>query len=564
MSDSSHTAYSPANAPDPASAGHASRRTLRRKILAFVTALNVVSTVVACAIAYNFQKVGFLHSVDSVLIAGAISGQHNFGTAFHEQLLNSDEVSISAEDELSYVRRLSEFADLLRLKYIGALTRKDGKYYYTISSSPQREIDNGTYDRIWTEYSDTTPALAQTFADGKMRFEEHEDSYGSFRSVYVPYRLPGSDNVDYVFIADMGLDYIYGHLHATLAKTAVAGVAICIVSLCCTWILANTLAAPLAKLACLIRDVAQHDFRMQTDERQTLDTIAATSHEEVSQVATAFGRMEERLQGYFVELEDSLAERQRVSSELSLAHDIQMGLLPCRLPEISGCDLFARVIPAKEVGGDLFDVAQMDDGRVLLVVADVSGKGISAGLFMAVAKTLLGVARSHGTTANRIVGFLNDQLSARNEALMFVTMFLGLFDPRTGELTFSNAGHNPPYIRRRNGKIEALSGRHGLALGIKGGETYSCETTTLDDGDLLLLYTDGITEAQDATQELFSEHRLEACLRESTADSAGDAGTSIVNAVMQFQGSAPQFDDITLLALRYTAPAVAPLEAAGV
>jgi sigma-B regulation protein RsbU (phosphoserine phosphatase) len=362
----------------------------------------------------------------------------------------------------------------------------------------------------------------------------------------------------------MGLDYIVGHLHATLAKTAAAGVGICVVSLFVTWFLSNTLAGPLAKLAGLIGGVAQHDFRMEQSERQTLETIAVTSHEEVAQVATAFGRMEQRLQDYFVELERSMAERQRVSSELSLAHDIQMGLLPRQLPEITGCDLFARVIPAKEVGGDLFDVAVMDDGRVMLVVADVSGKGISAGLFMAVAKTLLGVARTHGTTAHGIVEFLNDQLSANNDALMFVTMFLALFDPRTGELAYSNAGHNPPYIRRRDGRVEPLAGRHGQALGINGGEIYSCQTTTLNDGDLLLLYTDGITEAQDASQALFTEGRLEACLRETTSDSAGEAGTAVIDAVAKFQGAAPQFDDITLVALRYTTPVPAPLDAAAV
>jgi sigma-B regulation protein RsbU (phosphoserine phosphatase) len=263
-----------------------------------------------------------------------------------------------------------------------------------------------------------------------------------------------------------------------------------------------------------------------------LTVIAAKSHEEVSQVASAFGRMEQRLQDYFVELEHSTAERERVTSELSLAHEIQMGLLPRKLPEIPGCDFFARVIPAKEVGGDLFDVATMDDGRVLLVIADVSGKGISAGLFMAVAKTLLGVARTHGKTAHGVVEFLNNQLAANNDALMFVTMFLAMFDPRTG------------------------------ALAIAGGVTYSCETTALRDGDLLLLYTDGITEAQDATESLFSETRLEECLIQTSAETAGEAGAAVIEAVAKFQGAAPQFDDITLLALRYTTPVAAPLAAA--
>jgi sigma-B regulation protein RsbU (phosphoserine phosphatase) len=531
--------------------------------LALVTALNVVSTVVACGIAYNFQKVAFLHNVDKVLAAGAVSAQHIFDEEFQARILHGDAGNLmSAREELGHVRCISDLADKLNLNYIGALVQRDGKYYYTITSSPQSEIKDGTYDRIWTEYDDATPVLAQTFADGKTRFEEHADRYGNFRSAYLPFRLPGHSQVAYVFIADIGLDYIYDHLQATLAKTAVLGIAICIVSLWFTWLLANNLAGPLAKLAGLIRTVARRDFRMQAEERTTLEGIAAVSHEEVSQVACAFGRMEKRLQEYFVELERSTAERQRISSELSIAHDIQMGLLPCELPEIAGCDLFARVIPAKEVGGDLFDVAVMEDGRVLVVIADVSGKGISAGLFMAVAKTLLGVARTHGRTASGIVEFLNNQLSARNDALMFVTMFLGIFDPRTGELAYANAGHNPPYIRRGNGKVEPLAGRHGVALGINGGETYTCQTTMLRDGDLLLLYTDGITEAQDASEALFSERRLEEFLLSTSGESAGEVGAGVIEAVMEFQGAAPQFDDITLVALRYTAPVQAAIEAA--
>jgi sigma-B regulation protein RsbU (phosphoserine phosphatase) len=539
------------------------RRTLRRRILALVTALNVVSTIVACGIAYNFQKDAFLHNVDKVLAAGAVSAQHIFDDAFQARLLNNDAGDdMSAEEELGHVRCISDLAEKLNLNYIGALVHRDGKYFYTITSSPQSEIKDGTYDRMWTEYDDATPVLAQSFADGQTRFEEHTDHYGNFRSAYLPYRLPGHKQVDYVFVADIGLDYIYGHLHATLAKTAVLGVAICIVSLWFTWLLANNLAGPLAKLAGLIRTVAGRDFRMETEERSALVGIAAKSHEEVSQVASAFDRMENRLQEYFVELERSTAERERISSELAIAHDIQMGLLPCELPEIAGCDLFARVIPAKEVGGDLFDVAVMEDGRVLLVIADVSGKGISAGLFMAVAKTLLGVARTHGRTANGIVEFLNNQLSARNDALMFVTMFLGLFDPRTGELSYSNAGHNPPYLRRRDGKVEPLAGRHGTALGIQSGETYACQTTTLRDGDLLLLYTDGITEAQDASESLFSEKRLEEFLHTTRSESAGEAGAGVIDAVMKFQGAAPQFDDITLVTLRYTVPVPAAYSAA--
>jgi phosphoserine phosphatase RsbU/P len=536
-----------------------SRRTLRRNILALVTALNVVSTIVSCAVAYHFQKEGFLNSIDRVLTAAAVSTQHVFGNDFHNRILDSDTADdITAEEELAEVTQISELVEKLDLKYIGALVRKNGKYYYTITSSPMREVKKGVYDRIWTEYHGVTPELAQTFDDGQPRFQRHQDKYGLFRSGYIPYSLPGNTKVDYVFVADMGLDYIDDRLRATLAKTAFAGLGICVVSLWLTWMLANNLAGPLSKLARLIRAVAQDDFRMLPDQRTTLNHIAAKSHEEVSEVAHAFGRMEERLQNYFAELERTTAEQERTKSELGIAHDIQMGLLPSELPEVPGCEVFARVIPAKEVGGGLFDVALMEDGRLLLVIADVSGKGISAGLFMAVAKTLLRVGRTHGSTAHGIVEFLNDQLSAHNDALMFVTMFLCLFDPRTGELSYSNAGHNPPYICRRDGRVEPLKGRHGTALGIQGEQSYTCEKTQLDDGDLLLLYTDGITEAQNASETLYSEGRLEACLREIPNDDASAVGKAVIDAVMDFQGTAPQADDITLVTLRYTAFVVCP------
>jgi sigma-B regulation protein RsbU (phosphoserine phosphatase) len=535
-----------------------SRRTLRRNILGLVTALNVVSMIVACSIAYKFQKEGFLDSLDRVLTAAAVSAQQDYGDDFQARILNTDPTDdLSVEEELVHIKRISNLTDKLHLKYIGALVQRNGKYYYTITSSPKHAIEDGTYDRTWTEYHDATPELAETFRDGMLRFQRHRDKYGLFRSGYIPFSLPGSNKVDYVYVADMGVDYIDQHLRATLAKTAFAGLVICAVSLWLTWMLANNLAGPLAKLARLIRAVAQHDFQMQPDQRMTLNDIADKAHEEVSEVAHAFSRMEERLQNYFEELERTTAEQERTKSELGIAHDIQMGLLPRELPEVRGCEVFARVIPAKEVGGDLFDIAAMADGRLLLVVADVSGKGISAGLFMAVAKTLLRVGRSHGSTAHGIVEFLNNQLSAQNDALMFVTMFLALFDPSTGELAYSNAGHNPPYIRRREGRVEQLKGRHGTALGIQDGQTYTCDAVRLDDGDLLLMYTDGITEAQNASEKLFSESRLEACLGGLPTNDAAPAGKAVIDSVMEFQGAAPQFDDITLVALHYTAPVVA-------
>lgn len=527
------------------------RRTLRRHILWLVAGLNIVSTIVACAVAYKFQKEAFLHGLDKLLVAGAMSAEDIFGTDYHDRLQRKEE--ITHDEELEYVRRISELTKQLKLHYIGALVRREGSFFYSITSSPDKEIANGTYDRIWTRYNDATPALIATFHDGRKRFEEHSDSYGSFRSAYVPFKRVGDDNVYYVYVADVDLGYVYSELAETLWKTALAGVVICAGSLVCCWMLANYAAGPMMRLAGVIRTVVSRDFAMESEQQAVLSRVAARSVEEVANVADAFSRMQERLCTYLAELQESTAARQRIESELNIAHEIQMGLLPCNLPQAAGCELYARIIPAKEVGGDLFDAALLPDGRLMLVIADVSGKGVPAGLFMAVAKTLLNVGRKYCVRPDELVTFLNKELVAHNEALMFVTMYLAMFDPKTGELQYTNAGHNPPYVRRASGAIEMLEGRHGIALGISADAEFTTETVDLGSGDLLLLYTDGVTEAQNLASELFDERRLEQCLADLPDPSAPVAGAEVLERVMEFQGEAPQFDDITLLALRFTA-----------
>jgi sigma-B regulation protein RsbU (phosphoserine phosphatase) len=132
-------------------------------------------------------------------------------------------------------------------------------------------------------------------------------------------------------------------------------------------------------------------------------------------------------------------------------------------------------------------------------------------------------------------------------------LFLGIFDPKTGSLSYCNAGHNPPYVRRADGRVEMLGGKHGPALGIVPGAVFVSESATLEPGDVLLMYTDGVTEAQNSAETLFSEERLETCLHDMAEPSAGDAVRIVIDEVSAFQGDAPQFDDITLLALRYVA-----------
>jgi predicted ATPase/transcriptional regulator with XRE-family HTH domain len=233
--------------------------------------------------------------------------------------------------------------------------------------------------------------------------------------------------------------------------------------------------------------------------------------------------------------------------ELRFAAEIQAGLLPAALPQPSGWQLAALLLPARETSGDFYDCIALPDGRLVLVIADVAGKGLGAALYMATARAILRSLLSFGTTAPAmLLAELNARLLEDTTASLFITTFIGLLDPADGTLTYANAGHPPPLLLSAGGHHPQPLNPTGLVLGIENAATWRDEQCALTPGAQLLLYTDGVTEAQDAAGEFFENERLLAVLR------TGDAATLIATvhaAVTAFAGSAPQYDDITLLAV---------------
>jgi len=235
--------------------------------------------------------------------------------------------------------------------------------------------------------------------------------------------------------------------------------------------------------------------------------------------------------------------------DLTLAKTIQMSALPIVFPDTPAYRIFARMDTAREVGGDFYDFFTLPDGKIVFLVADVSGKGIPAALFMMRAKALVrGAAlRAGGGELAAVVAEANDALAESNEAEMFVTAWIGTFDPGTGEVTYVNAGHNAPLVKRADGSVEWLRARSGLVLAAMGGAKYRPQAMKLGPGDSLLLYTDGVTEAMNGTGELYGEERLERTLK-----SAGpEFVTAIRHDVALFVGVTEQSDDITMLALDF-------------
>jgi sigma-B regulation protein RsbU (phosphoserine phosphatase) len=268
-------------------------------------------------------------------------------------------------------------------------------------------------------------------------------------------------------------------------------------------------------------------------------------------------------------LENTVAERTRelaqrnlalvqaqkqITEELDVARALQIAILPSSFPAKVGCDGAARMIPATTLGGDFYDFIELPDKRIGLVMADVSGKGVPAAFFMAVARTNLRELAIHHPDPSDCLTCTNEILCTQNPMDLFVTVFYCIFDPTTGELRYANGGHNPPCVRRAEGSIEILNAAGGLVLGAMPGVKYLNHTVQLRHGDRLVLYTDGITEAFNSADEPDGMPRLIAEIEAHGNGAAAGLVERICHSVSDFAGTTAQSDDITLAVLAWHAP----------
>ena len=253
---------------------------------------------------------------------------------------------------------------------------------------------------------------------------------------------------------------------------------------------------------------------------------------------------------------ETAAQKERMEGELAVARDIQHSIVPSifpPFPEREEFDLHALLEPAREVGGDLYDFFLYDDDHLCLAIGDVAGKGVPASLFMAVTITLLRAAGARSSDPAEVLAQVNTPLCRGNDAAMFVTLFYGVYRVSTGELTYSTGGHLPPSVVRAGGAVETVARTAGPGLGISPAASFGSASVTLEPGDALLLFTDGVTEAMDGSERMFGTERLEAVLRETgAAGGAQHLMTAVREAVDGFVAGAEQYDDVTMLGFRRT------------
>ncbi len=292
------------------------------------------------------------------------------------------------------------------------------------------------------------------------------------------------------------------------------------------------------------------------DRKKFIDECAeyTSDDSEVGNLARSYVSMVEDLETYITNLKSVTAEKERINAELTLASDIQAHMLPCifpAFPDYDEFDIYATMTPAKEVGGDFYDFFMTDENHLAFVMADVSGKGVPAALFMVIAKTLIKNYAQMGQEPGQVFTTVNRLLCDGNDAGLFVTAWIGILDLESGLLKYANAGHNPPLIKKAGGQFEYLRSRPGFVLAGMDTTRYRQSEMVLNPGDRIFLYTDGVTEATDSSQQLYGEDRLESLLNRCQADTAEEMLADLKNDIDSFVCEAPQFDDITMLMLDF-------------
>ena len=303
-----------------------------------------------------------------------------------------------------------------------------------------------------------------------------------------------------------------------------------------------------------ISDEADRFSRENVPASQALhETIR--NRDEIGQLAGSIDQMEERISRYVDDLTQITAERERIGTELSLATRIQSSMLPHSFPPFpdrTEFDLFASMDPAREVGGDFYDYYLIDDDHLCLVMADVSGKGVPAALFMMASKIILENNAQMGKSPAQILTDTNTTICSNNHVDMFVTVWLGILEISTGRLTAANAGHEYPAIKQPDGSFTLLKDRHSFVIGGLEGIRYQEYELQLEPGSRLFLYTDGLPEATDADGNMFGTDRMLAALNETTDTSPSEILQTVRRSVDHFVKEAEQFDDLTMLCFIYS------------
>ena len=333
------------------------------------------------------------------------------------------------------------------------------------------------------------------------------------------------------------------------AKQTIILILLCLMAVFCTaaLILSKRIVRPLNDITQRISELREGDLEFRMDN-------AYRTGDEIQVLAECFAAISHKTLQYVDQVRQVTAEKERIGTELALATRIQADMLPNifpAFPERPDFDVYATMDPAKEVGGDFYDFFLIDETHLGLVVADVSGKGVPAALFMMISKILVQNYAMTGRSPAEVLRAVNEQICSNNREEMFVTVWFGILDTATGTITAANAGHEYPALMQAGGRFELVKNRHGFVIGALNGVRYREYELCLTPGTKLFLYTDGVPEATNAANEMFGTERMLEALNREPGASPETLLRHVREAVDGFVLDAEQFDDLTMLCLEY-------------
>ena len=380
-----------------------------------------------------------------------------------------------------------------------------------------------------------------------------DESYGWLMTAMTPVLHPDGSMAGYV-MADISMNEVMSTQRDFLLVLATLLTALTVVFiLLFLFVTRRQVIRPIDLLTQATAAFIQNNETELAAGTATVNVPEIRTRDELELLANAFQKMQEDMISYIRSFMAVTAEKERIGAELNVATQIQADMLPRifpAFPERREFDIYAGMTPAKEVGGDFYDFFLVDDNHLAMVIADVSGKGVPAALFMVITKTLLKNAVQMGLSPRQALEKVNNQLCENNEAEMFVTVWLGVYEISTGRLTAANAGHEYPAIRRAGGQFELFKDRHGFVLAGMENARYREYELEIGVGDTLFVYTDGVAEATDGANTLYGTDRMLAALNQSDGLGPEALVHQLKADIDCFVGTAPQFDDITMLALQ--------------
>lgn len=382
---------------------------------------------------------------------------------------------------------------------------------------------------------------------GELRYIDNEDNDDTFYYISLSYFKP----LDWYILSFKSKESVLSSLHLMMRTIIGIGTFVLILTLMFAWLSTDKITKSLTMLSHKAYAISKCNLQDTEELKKITQDLDTTKNDEVGTLTKALVTMSFGIQENMNNLIEINSKQKQIEGELNAAHDIQIGMLPSndQLPSSDRLDIYTKLIPAKEVGGDLYDAFLTDTNTLVFCIGDVSDKGMPAALFMSTCTTLLRQNMMAGHSPSYAVELVNNVLSERNPKLMFVTLLVGTIDLNSGRYTICNAGHCPPYIVKQD-KTILLDHVCGPSVGVISDIKYTEFSDVLERGDHLFLYTDGISEAQNENGEFFEDHRINDTLKKCHAMSCEEIVNTLLNSVLSFRGDAKQSDDITLLSLK--------------